>query len=58
MIISPPFLRDRDANQSDADWIESMMPVNARRGYPLNASESWHGASIYHIWIQAQHRRK
>ncbi len=43
MIISPPFLRDKDANQSDADWIESMMPVNARRGYPLNASGSWHG---------------
>jgi len=43
MIISPPFLRDKDATQSDADWIEAMMPVNARRGYPLNASESWHG---------------
>lgn len=43
MIISPPFLRDKDATQSDADWIESMMPVNARRGYPLNASASWHG---------------
>ena len=43
MIISPPFLRDRDATQSDADWVEAMMPVNSRRGYPLNASESWHG---------------
>lgn len=43
MIISPPFLRDKDATQSDADWVEAMMPVNARRGYPLNASESWHG---------------
>jgi len=43
MIISPPFLRDKDATQSDADWIEAMMPVNARRGYPLNTSESWHG---------------
>lgn len=43
MIISPPFLRDKEATQSDADWIEAMMPVNARRGYPLNASESWHG---------------
>ncbi|HCB2206794.1 hydroxyethylthiazole kinase [Citrobacter farmeri] len=43
MIISPPFLRDKDATQSDADWIEAMMPVNAHRGYPLNASESWHG---------------
>ncbi|WP_449550125.1 hydroxyethylthiazole kinase [Lelliottia amnigena] len=43
MIISPPFLRDKDATQSDAGWVEAMMPVNARRGYPLNASESWHG---------------
>ncbi|WP_312074291.1 M23 family peptidase [Atlantibacter sp.] len=43
MIINPPFLRDKDATQSDADWVEAMMPVNARRGYPLNASESWHG---------------
>lgn len=43
MIISPPFLRDKAATQSDADWIEAMMPVNSRRGYPLNASESWHG---------------
>lgn len=43
MIISPPFLRDKEATQSDADWIEAMMPVNARREYPLNASASWHG---------------
>ncbi|BBJ68513.1 hydroxyethylthiazole kinase [Enterobacter sp. 18A13] len=43
MIISPPFLRDKDATQSDADWVDAMMPVNSRRGYPLNASESWHG---------------
>ncbi|WP_313108900.1 hydroxyethylthiazole kinase [Atlantibacter sp.] len=43
MIISPAFLRDKDATQSDADWIDAMMPVNPRRGYPLNASESWHG---------------
>ncbi|WP_270280972.1 hydroxyethylthiazole kinase [Enterobacter kobei] len=43
MIISPPFLREKDASQSDPDWVEAMMPVNPRRGYPLNASESWHG---------------
>jgi len=43
MIISPPFLREKAATQSDADWIEAMMPVNSRRGYPLNASASWHG---------------
>ncbi|ROR07579.1 M23 family metallopeptidase [Erwinia sp. JUb26] len=43
MIISPPFLRDKEATQSDSDWVAAMMPVNSRRGYPLNASESWHG---------------
>ncbi len=43
MIISPPFLRDRDATQSDADWVDAMMPVSSRRGYPLNTSDSWHG---------------
>lgn len=43
MIISPPFLREKAASQSNADWIEAMMPVNSRRGYPLNASASWHG---------------
>ncbi|MEI9861711.1 M23 family metallopeptidase [Enterobacter bugandensis] len=43
MIISPPFLRNRTASQSDADWVEAMMPVNSRREYPLNAPESWHG---------------
>ncbi len=30
MIISPPFLSDRDATQSDADWVEAMIPVNSR----------------------------
>ena len=43
MIISPPFLRDKDPTQSDADWIDAMMPISAHRGYPLNASDSWHG---------------
>lgn len=43
MIISPPFLRERDATQSDDNWVDAMMPVSSRRGYPLNASDSWHG---------------
>ncbi|MFI3308849.1 hydroxyethylthiazole kinase [Ewingella allii] len=43
MIISPPFLRNRDASQSDAGWVDAMMPVSSSRGYPLNASDSWHG---------------
>ena len=43
MIISSPFLRERDATQSDDNWVDAMMPVSSRRGYPLNASDSWHG---------------
>ncbi|AYN27050.1 hydroxyethylthiazole kinase [Buttiauxella sp. 3AFRM03] len=43
MIISPPFLRDKDVTQSDADWVDAMMPVSSHRGFPLNASDSWHG---------------
>lgn len=43
MIISPPFLRDKDATQSDVSWVTAMMPVNELRGFPLNGSESWHG---------------
>ncbi|AOQ00125.1 hypothetical protein BFV65_11035 [Enterobacter hormaechei subsp. hoffmannii] len=43
MIISPPFLRNRTASQSDADWTGAMMPVNPDQGFPLNGAESWHG---------------
>ncbi|MEA5167812.1 peptidase M23 [Enterobacter bugandensis] len=43
MIISPPFLRNRTASQSDADWTGAMMPVNTDQGFPLNGAQSWHG---------------
>lgn len=43
MIISPPFLRNRVASQSDADWTGAMMPVNSVQGFPLNGAKSWHG---------------
>ncbi|MCE1969149.1 M23 family metallopeptidase [Enterobacter cloacae] len=43
MIISPPFLRNRTASQTDADWTGAMMPVNTVQGFPLNGAESWHG---------------
>ena len=43
MIISSPFLRNRTASQSDADWTGAMMPVNSVQGFPLNGAESWHG---------------
>ncbi|MFV8217287.1 M23 family peptidase [Enterobacter cloacae complex sp.6700776] len=49
MIISPPFLRNRTASQSDADWTGAMMPVNPDQGFPLNGAESWHrGIHITH----------
>ena len=48
MIISPPFLRNRAASQSDADWTGAMMPVNTDMGFPLNGAESWHGGHITH----------
>ncbi|GEM_PF-6079743 len=57
MIISPPFLRDKDATQSEADWIEAMMPVNARHILSMHQTPGM-GASIYHIRMQAQHRKK
>ncbi|EPR9733771.1 peptidase M23 [Enterobacter bugandensis] len=43
MIISPPFLRNRTASQTDADWTGAMMPVNTDQGFPLNRAQSWHG---------------
>lgn len=43
MLISPPFLRTRSETETDADWVDRMMPVDPRRSYPLNAHRSWHG---------------
>lgn len=44
MLISPPYLINKNNNESDASWINRMMPVNSlSRGYPLNAADSWHG---------------
>ncbi|KGT86682.1 hypothetical protein NG99_25065 [Erwinia typographi] len=43
MIISPPFVRDRNAQESDAAWIERMMPTDSNREFPANARGSWHG---------------
>lgn len=43
MLISPPFLRTKSDSETDEAWIERMMPVDPRRGYPLNAHRSWHG---------------
>lgn len=50
MIISPPFIRVINAEISDADWVESMMPIDTRRNFPVNASASWHGGiHITHV---------
>ena len=43
MIISPPLLKAKDATETDATWIERVMTVAERRGYPVNAHGSWHG---------------
>lgn len=43
MIISPPILKSRNADESDAAWIERVMQTASRRGYPLNGIGSWHG---------------
>jgi predicted chitinase len=43
MIISPPFIREQNAGDSDYDWVNSMMPIDARRSFPLNVHGSWHG---------------
>ncbi|WP_228940440.1 M23 family metallopeptidase [Photorhabdus thracensis] len=43
MIISPPMLRDKSATESDSVWVDKMIPVDARRGFPVNAWHTWHG---------------
>ncbi|MRT43848.1 M23 family peptidase [Enterobacteriaceae bacterium RIT702] len=43
MLISPPFLRAQNENETDEDWIERMMPVDPQRSYPMNSHHSWHG---------------
>jgi len=43
MIISPPLLKAKDAHETDAAWIERVMTVADRRGYPVNGYGSWHG---------------
>lgn len=43
MIISPPFVRPRNAGESDPSWVSRMMPVDINRDFPLNRHASWHG---------------
>ncbi|WBM69701.1 DUF3289 family protein [Buttiauxella sp. WJP83] len=43
MHISPPILFPRRVNEDYAAWIMRAMPVDPRRGFPVNGVESWHG---------------
>ncbi|WP_236942724.1 M23 family metallopeptidase [Ewingella americana] len=43
MHISPPILFPRQNNEEYAAWVMRTMPVDPRRGFPVNGVESWHG---------------
>lgn len=43
MIISPPFVRPRNAGESDVSWVNRMMPMDINKDFPLNRHASWHG---------------
>lgn len=43
MLISPPILFPRQNNEEYAAWVMRTMPVDPRRGFPVNGVESWHG---------------
>lgn len=43
MIISPPFVRPRNAGESDPSWVSRMIPVDINKDFPLNRHASWHG---------------
>lgn len=43
MIISPPILKTRNAQETDAAWLERVMASDKNRGFPLSAAGSWHG---------------
>ncbi|MGK3961302.1 hydroxyethylthiazole kinase [Sorangium sp. So ce118] len=45
MLISPPFLPIRNANQQDEDWVNSAMPggLPGDGAYPVSHNLGWHG---------------
>ena len=45
MLISPPFLTARGANQSEDDWIDACIAGGAigQGGFPVSSSFGWHG---------------
>lgn len=45
MLISPPFLTTRAANQQDDDWIDNAMPGGLPQdgAYPVSLNLGWHG---------------
>lgn len=49
MHISPPILFPRQNNEEYAAWVMRTMPVDPRRGFPVNGGKSWHsGIHIPH----------
>ncbi len=43
MIISPPILKTRNAQETDAAWLDRVMVPDENRSFPLSAAGSWHG---------------
>lgn len=43
MIISPPFLPTRNANETDAGYLDRAMPIAAHGRYPISHLLGWHG---------------
>lgn len=43
MLISPPSLRHSQQQQSDADWLASILPDLSVGRYPLSTRFEWHG---------------
>jgi hypothetical protein len=44
MLLSPPYLVPRAANQSDAAWVEQCMSLDGTQGrYPVAYALQWHG---------------
>ncbi|WP_062791080.1 hypothetical protein [Aquitalea pelogenes] len=43
MLISPPSLHHRQQQQSDADWLASILPDPSVGRYPLSTGFEWHG---------------
>jgi hydroxyethylthiazole kinase len=43
MLISPPFLPERNAGETDADWLDRAMLTVEDGGFPVGTNCCWHG---------------